>query len=181
MLRALIHLAVGEQFLDEFLARAGADELDVNVAAHFQAAEPDEVAGQLHDRHRLAHVQDEDLAALADGGRLQDQLHGLGDGHKVAAHVRVGDGDRAAAGDLFAEDACHTAVAAQHVAEAHGCAEERRCGGAEVLGCRGEGMTPPALRLLVSLALWLPCSYRPRRVRVSTMVLSRMTRSSHKD
>ena len=46
-------------------------------------------------------------------------MHGFGDGHEVAAHVGVGDGDRASGGDLPLEAGNHAAAAAQHVAKPH--------------------------------------------------------------
>ena len=49
------------------------------------------------------HLRHEDLAALADGEGLQDQLRRLGNGHEITAHLRMGDGHRAAFGNLFLE------------------------------------------------------------------------------
>ena len=66
---------------------------------------------QVDDSDRFAHIEHEDLTAAAEDGRLEHQLHRLGDRHEVAAHVGVGDGDRAASGDLLAED-WHGAAAA---------------------------------------------------------------------
>ena len=54
--------------------------------------------------------------------RLQHQLRSLGDGHKVTNNIRVGDRHRAAALDLLLKQRNHTAMAAQHIAEAHGYA-----------------------------------------------------------
>ena len=51
--------------------------------------------------------------------RADDQLDRLGDRHEVARHALVGDGDRAAALDLAAEDRHDAAGGAEHVAEAH--------------------------------------------------------------
>lgn len=45
----------------------------------------------------------------------------------------MGDGHRAATSDLLTEYLHYAAPAVQHVAEPHGCAEERRCAGAEVI------------------------------------------------
>ncbi len=95
--------------------------------------------GQVEDAHRLAHVEDEDLAALAHGPGLQHELRRLRDGHEVALHVRVGDRHRPAVGDLVPEDRDHRAGRAEHVAEAHG-EEAGRRGGA------GRGPGPPARR-----------------------------------
>ena len=58
-------------------------------------------------------------AALRLRRGVQHELHRLGNQHEVAAHLRVGDGDRAALLDLLEEPRHHAAVAAEHVAEAH--------------------------------------------------------------
>ena len=67
---------------------------------------------------RTAHVQHIDAAALGQRARLQHQLGRLGNGHKVALDVGVGQGDGAALLDLSLEQRDHAAVAAQHVAKA---------------------------------------------------------------
>ena len=51
------------ELLVELLARARADELDLDVGL---PGEADHVLGQLDDLHGLAHVEDVDLAAPAD-------------------------------------------------------------------------------------------------------------------
>ncbi len=109
-----------KQFLEQLFARAQAGEHDLDVAARLAARQPDHLLRQIGDLDRLTHVQHEDLAALAHRTRLQDQLAGLGDGHEVADHLRVRDGDRAAGADLLAEQRYHAARRPQHVAEAHG-------------------------------------------------------------
>ena len=76
--------------------------------------------GQVDDLDRLAHVEQEDLAALAHGGGLEHELDGLGDGHEVARHLRVRDGDGPAGGDLLLEDRDDRAGGAEHVAEPDG-------------------------------------------------------------
>ena len=70
-------------------------------------------------RDRLAHLEHEHLAAARERARADDELHRLRDRHEVARHRRVGDRDRAAGGDLAAEDRHHRARRAEHVAEAH--------------------------------------------------------------
>ena len=51
-------------------------------------------------------------AALGLRGRVQHELHGLGDQHEEAAHVGVRDRDRPALLDLLEEPRDHAAVAA---------------------------------------------------------------------
>ena len=43
-----------------------------------EAGEQDQVAGEVDDLDGLAHVEDEDLAALAHGGGLEDELAASG-------------------------------------------------------------------------------------------------------
>ena len=43
------------------------------------------------------------MTVTSDGTRLQDELGGLGDEHKVALDVWVGHGDGTTAADLFGE------------------------------------------------------------------------------
>ena len=111
-------LVVGQQFLEEFLARAQAGEGDGDVGFGV-ARQAHHGAGQVDDADGLAHVQDEGLAAASHEAGLQHELGGLGDGHEVAGDVGVGDGDGAAVGDLLAELGNDAAAGAQHVAEAH--------------------------------------------------------------
>ncbi len=84
--------------------------------------EPDELARQLIDAHRFAHVEHIDLAfgpgiALGQGAGAQHQARGLLDGHEVSDHVRVGDGHRPAEADLAFEQGHHRAGGAEDVAE----------------------------------------------------------------
>ena len=111
-------LVVGQQFLEEFFARAQAGEGDGDVGFGV-ARQAHHGAGQVDDADGLAHVQDEGLAAASHEAGLQHELGGLGDGHEVAGDVGVGDGDGAAVGDLLAELGNDAAAGAQHVAEAH--------------------------------------------------------------
>src|SRR5690606_16820172 len=80
----------------------------------------DQVARQIDDLHRLTHVEHEDAAALSHHAGLQHQLRRFRNGHEVTADLRMGDGDGAAGGNLFAEFGDDTAGAAKQVAETHG-------------------------------------------------------------
>src|SRR5207249_30190 len=62
----------GHQLLVQLLARAEADEADRDVLVGLEAREPDHLPGEVEDAHGLPHVEDEDLAAPAEGGGLQD-------------------------------------------------------------------------------------------------------------
>src|SRR5215207_47236 len=116
-LRPLVRV---EQLLVQLLARPRADHLDRDVALGLQSGEPDHVVRQLHDPHRLAHLEHEDLAALHERARPDHELDRLGDRHEVARHLAVRDRERAAGGDLAPEDRHDRARGAEHVAEAHG-------------------------------------------------------------
>ena len=98
------------QFLVQLLAGAQAAEADLDVLVRPQAAEADEVFREVRDLHRRPHVEYEDVAAFADGGRLQYQLRSFRDGHEVAGDLRVGHGHRAAPRDLLHEERDDAAV-----------------------------------------------------------------------
>ncbi len=109
-----------EQLLEQLFAFAQAGVDDLDVLSRKLAGEADHLFGEIADLDRLAHVEREDLPALPQGGRLQDQLAGLRNGHEVAADFRMGHGDRATLTDLLAEQRHHAAGRIQHIAEAHG-------------------------------------------------------------
>src|SRR5581483_3288809 len=113
-------LSLAPQLLVQLLPGANADELDRDVAVRLLAGEADHLSGELEDRDRLAHVEDEHLAGAPDRAGLHDQRDRLRDRHEVARHLRVGDADRPAPLDLAAEDRDHAAAGAEHVAEPDG-------------------------------------------------------------
>ena len=113
-------LPIGEELFVEFLSRTDAGVDDTDIAVWLQTGQPDEVAGQVVDPDHFTHVQYEYLATCGHGPGLDDELYGFRDGHKVAFHIGVGDGDRAPFLYLFHEDGDHTAPAAQDVAETYG-------------------------------------------------------------
>ena len=57
-----------EQFLVQLLAGAQAGEADLDVVVRLQPGQPDHLARQIDDLHRLAHVEHEDAALLALAG-----------------------------------------------------------------------------------------------------------------
>ena len=126
-------LAGAGQFLVEFFAGADAGEFDGDVFSGLQSVAADHFPGQRENFDRLAHVEDEDLPAAADGAGLHDELAGLGDGHEIAFHFGMGDGDRAAGFDLLAEDRHDAAAAAQDVAETNGDKPRAAIGGVQGL------------------------------------------------
>src|SRR4051812_32894147 len=58
----------------ELLAGARARELDSDVTVRAEAGEEDELAGEIDDADGLAHVEHEDLAAVAHGRGLENEL-----------------------------------------------------------------------------------------------------------
>ena len=110
-------LGIVEDLFVELLAIAEAGELYLDVLC---SGELDHALGEVDDADGGAHVEDEDLAALAHGTGLEDELAGFGDEHEEADDVGVGDGDGTALADLLLEDGDDRAVAAEDIAEAGG-------------------------------------------------------------
>ena len=110
-------LGVRVKLLVELLPRPQTREDDLHVLSLAQPGKPDQLPREIHDEHLLAHVEQEYLPPATHGGRLQHQAHRLGDGHEVAARLRVRDRDRPAALELTLEERDHRAVAAEHVPE----------------------------------------------------------------
>ena len=81
-------LGVVEELLVQLLARPQADDLD-RLRIGVAPSESDQVSGEVHDLDRLPHIEDEQVAALAEGRRVQDQPRRLRDGHEVPRHLRI--------------------------------------------------------------------------------------------
>ena len=83
-----------QQLLVQLLAVAQADVLDGDIAvgmlgiAHLQAHQPDHGPGEVVDLHRLAHVEDEHVAAGGHGAGLDHERRSLRDRHEVADRRR---------------------------------------------------------------------------------------------
>lgn len=107
-------LFVVEHLFIEFLAVTKSRKLDFHI---LRSRKGYHTLGQIDDLHRLAHIEDEDLAALAHGSGLKHELAGFRNQHEVTDDVRMGDGDRSTAPDLFLEYRNHTAVRAENVSE----------------------------------------------------------------
>lgn len=111
-------LFVMREFFEEFLAWAEAGELDLDVFASPVAGKFDHLGGEVDDLDGFTHVQDEDLAALTQRARLQDQTHCLGNRHEVPGDVGVRYRDGTARGDLLLERRHHGSGRTEDVAEA---------------------------------------------------------------
>ncbi len=151
MLGGLGVLGIVEDFLIELLALAEPGELYLDIGG---MAEGYHALGKVDDLDGLAHIEDEDLAAMAHGACLEDEFAGFGDEHEVADDIGMGDGDGTAFLDLLTEEGDDGAVGAEDVAEAGG--DELGDGGAAI--GLGEGDAGSALcdgfveRLAVDLA-----------------------------
>lgn len=115
--RRLRRLRLAQDLLVELLPVPQAGVLDLHA---LRPAQLDHATRQVGDAHRLAHVEDEDLAALALRAGLKDQLAGLGNQHEVPYDVGIRHRHRAAGLDLALENRDHGAVGAEDVAEAGG-------------------------------------------------------------
>src|ERR1043166_2720981 len=104
-----------EQRLVQFLAGPQADKADFDVAVGAQPGEPDHLPRQIDDLDRLAHVEDENLAArsriggtffghgLRRGG-FEHKLDRLAHGHETARDIRVGHCQRPTRRELAREE-----------------------------------------------------------------------------
>src|SRR5690606_38233749 len=102
-----------QDFLIQSLTRTSPGENNFDILVRLEPVEPDERSSEINDLDRLTHVEDENLATFAKSCRLQDELHRLGDGHEVARHLWIGDGDRPPSSDLFFEKGNYTPAASQ--------------------------------------------------------------------
>ena len=85
----------------ETFAGPDARELDLDVAAGLQSAQPDDSFGKINNLYRLAHIEhiDRHTAVFEPvAGRRDHEIAGLTDRHEIAHHVRMGDGHGTAEG-----------------------------------------------------------------------------------
>ena len=116
-----ISLGVERELLEELLAGPHAGELDLDVLVRRRGRESlirSRARSTIFTGSPMSRTKISPPSPIAPA--CSDELARLGDGHEVALHLRVGDRDRAALGDLLLEDAgsrCRST--AEHVAEAH--------------------------------------------------------------
>src|SRR3990167_2943602 len=114
-----------QQLLIQFLTGTQATELNSDIAmwvlarSHTKTTEVDHLLRQLDNLYRLAHIQHEHITALPHSPRLNHQLRGFGDGHKIAGDIRMSDGDRPTLTDLLTEKRNNRARRPQHITETH--------------------------------------------------------------
>src|ERR1700722_2900118 len=119
--------------------RAGEDDVDVD--ARLIAGEPDHLFGEIEYAGRLAHFEHIDRGARrpcpgrrgAMGGGRNDEIDRLAHRHEITHHLRMGDGDRAAALDLRLELRHDRADRTEHIAEA----DRNKPGTADACGALG--------------------------------------------
>jgi hypothetical protein len=99
-----------QRFL-ELLAGTQA-RVDHGNLADGQSRQPDQIFDQLDDPQRLTHLEHEQLAAAADPGGLQHQVHGFGNRHEEALHLGMRDLHGPAGFDLLLERRDRAAAAA---------------------------------------------------------------------
>ena len=87
MVRGLGLLGIVEHLLVEFLAIAQAGELYLYALC---TGETDHALGEVDDADGGAHIEHEDLTALAHGTGLEDEFAGLGDEHEETDDIGVG-------------------------------------------------------------------------------------------
>ena len=113
-------LFIAEDFLVELLARTETGVLYLDVFAYLVTCQLDHAGGEVDDFDGVAHVEDEDFIAIAQGGGFHDETTCLGDGHEETDDIGVGDGDWSAFLYLMLEAGDDGAVAAEDIAEPRG-------------------------------------------------------------
>ena len=121
----LLGVVAYQQLFIQLFAWAQTRHLDGNVALrvvrvlHRQTRQRHHAARQIHNLHRLPHIEHKHIAARAHGARLNHQLRRLGYGHKVTRHLGIGQRDWATFFNLLAEQWHDRAARTQHIAKAH--------------------------------------------------------------
>src|SRR5579883_239880 len=118
MIGRLNVLAFDHDLFEQLFARTETGEPDLDILVRNEAGKADQGASQIEYPDGLAHIQYKDLGTLAHRGRLQNQLHCFSNGHEVAAHVGVGNGDWPAGRNLLLKERNNASVAAQNIPKA---------------------------------------------------------------
>src|SRR6266403_1133441 len=107
------------QLFGDLLALFQADKFEQQILPWRQPRKKAESARDFINIQRLPHIDDKCLSALTLSRRMQDQAHGLGNGHEVSCRSRISDSNRSALLNLIAEKAEHAARTPGHVPETH--------------------------------------------------------------
>src|SRR5689334_12821692 len=89
------------EFLIEFLAGPQPGKLNTDLLVRFEPCKLDELSSQIHNFHRLAHIESKDFSPCALGCALQNQADCLGDSHEIPGHFRMCHCHRTTGGDLL--------------------------------------------------------------------------------
>src|SRR3954471_13354538 len=103
MLGGFGDLVIEKHLFEQLLSGAHTREFNLDIRTFFETREADHVSREIHNLHRLAHIEHEQLATTALGPSLQNKLHGLGNRHEIATHVRMCHGHWAAVLNLAQE------------------------------------------------------------------------------
>src|SRR5437660_1614606 len=95
--------ALVTELFEQFFAGAQPGKFDLNIPVRHTARELNQLAGQIQDFDRLAHIEQENLSTLPLSRALEHQSDRLGDGHEIPSYVRMCHFDGAASGNLFVE------------------------------------------------------------------------------
>ena len=109
---------IHEDFFVKLFTRSQTSEFDFDVFIRNKAGHADHVPGEVEDLHRLAHVEDEDLAAFGVGTGLKDKTYRFWNRHEEADDVRMCDRDRTTGFDLLFKERNNRAVRTKNVAKA---------------------------------------------------------------
>src|SRR5947209_5328227 len=122
MNRPVVELPVTEKFLTQLLAPAQPRIDDLGRSTR----DIHQLASNVSDPHRRTHVEDQRLPWPSYGTRIDDELHGFGDGHEEAGNLRMRYRDRPTGRELLGESCQNRSATAQNIAEAD--REERASG-----------------------------------------------------
>ncbi len=82
--------------------------------------ETQQITGNIQNPDLLPHVEDEDLATMPHGSRLQHELNGFGDGHEESPDVGICYRNRTTHLNLPLEERHNASPAAKDIPEPHG-------------------------------------------------------------
>ena len=75
----------------------------------------DHSLGQVHNTHRLTHIENIDLSPISHASGFKHQTTGFGDSHKIAYNFRMRHSHRASTLYLIAETRNHRTIRTQHI------------------------------------------------------------------
>src|SRR5215468_5533264 len=97
------------ELFEQFFAGTQAGKFDSNILIWDTPGKLNQLASEVQNFDRFAHVQQENLSTKALSGTLKNQSYSLGYGHEVASDVGVSDFDGSPSGNLFVKERDDTA------------------------------------------------------------------------